>query len=220
MGTLGGNLCQRPRCWYYRSDFRCLRKGGDVCYAVDGENEFLAILGGGPCFIVHPSDLAPALVALDAQVGAYGPGGPRTIAARDFFVGVDQSLRRETVLASAEIVTHVDLPPQRAGARGAYLKAMDRGAWSFALASVAVLVTLDGPTVTDARIVLGGVAPTPWRCPAAEQALIRGSLTAEAIETAAARATDGAAPMSQNGYKVELVRRLVARSLTDLADGL
>ncbi|MPZ15228.1 MAG: xanthine dehydrogenase family protein subunit M [Chloroflexi bacterium] len=216
MGTLGGNLCQRPRCWYFRGGYRCFRAGGDACYAVGGENEYLAILGGDPCYIVHPSDVGPALIALDAQIALQGPDGRRFVQAEDFFVGVKESLTRETVLEPGEIVTHVELPAQPSGARGTYLKAMDRGAWSFALAAVAAQLALDGGIVRDARIVLGGVAPTPWRCPAAEQALVGATLSGTTAALAAARAVEGAQPMSRNAYKVDLARGLVERALARL----
>ena len=217
MGTLGGNLCQRPRCWYYRGDYHCLRKGGNVCYAEAGENEYLAILGGGPCHIVHPSDLAPALMALDAEIVVESASGSRVVPAGEFFIGVEVSLTRETVLRDDEMITGVRLGRPATGAKSTYLKAMDRGAWSFALVSVAAQVVFDGPRVADARLVLGGVAPTPWRCRAAEERLTATVLDPAAIAEAAERAMDDARPMSKNAYKVDLARGLVGRALTHLA---
>lgn len=219
MGTVGGNLCQRPRCWYLRGDFRCLRKGGDLCYAAEGENEYLAIFGGGPCHIVHPSDLAPALVALDAEIAMVGPEGRRAVPIGEFFLGVEESLTQENVLRPGELIAYVMVPGQPAGARGTFLKAMDRGAWSFATASVAVQLTLRGSTVGNARIVLGGVAPRPWRAEAAERVLMDAPLSDASISAAAAAAVQGARPMSQNGYKVPLVHGLVERALRRLTEG-
>ncbi len=218
VGTLGGNLSQRPRCWYFRGDFHCQRKGGEVCFAEEGENENLAIFGHGPCHIVHPSDLAPALIALGASAAVVGPRGARQIPLADFFVGVDRSLVQETVLQQGEVMTQVEIPPQPSRPRGIYLKAMGREAWTFALASVAAQLTMSDTKVRTASIVLGGVAPTPWRAVAAERVLAGAPLDPSAIAAAADAAIVGAEPMTNNGYKIELVRRLTARALEQLTD--
>ncbi|MGB6642330.1 MAG: xanthine dehydrogenase family protein subunit M, partial [Thermoanaerobaculia bacterium] len=162
-GTLGGNLCQRPRCWYFRGEFHCAKKGGDTCYAVEGENRYHAIFGGDPCYIVHPSDTAPMLVALGASVKIAGPGGEQTVALEDFFVLPDEELYKENVLQPGEMVTEIFVPPPPSGLVSSYRKARERGSWDFALASVALALRMSGKRVEEARVVLGGVAPKPWR---------------------------------------------------------
>ncbi len=214
--TLGGNLCQRPRCWYYRGDFQCAKKGGDLCYAVDGENRYHAIFGGGPCYIVHPSDTAPRLVALGALVRISGPRGDRSVPLEDFFVLPEQDLEQENVLEPGDMVTEVVLPPPRAGLKSSYRKVRERGSWDFALASIALAVELAGRRVESARVVLGGVAPVPWRSPAAEAALVGKELDASAARSAAEAAAQGAEPLEQNAYKVLLVKGIVEESLLAL----
>ncbi len=216
-GTLGGNLCQRPRCWYYRGDFHCARKGGDKCYAVEGENQFHCVFGGNVCFYVHPSDAAPALVALGATVRVTGKDGSRSIPAEKFFVGPETDYTRETVLAPSELVTEIVLPPQPPGTRSTYRKVRARGAWDFALAGAAVVATVAGGRVTRARIVLSGAAPVPWRVPEAERAVTGRRLTPQAASNAAAAAVKGAEPLAQNAYKVELLRGAVEEALLRLA---
>jgi xanthine dehydrogenase YagS FAD-binding subunit len=215
-GTFGGNLCQRPRCWYYRGEFDCSKKGGELCYAFDGENRYHAIFGGGPCHIVHPSDTAPALVALDALVRLLGPDGERVLPLDRFFILPTEDVQAENVLRNGEIVTEVLLPPPEAGARGSYRKVRERGAWDFALASVALSVTLASGVVSGIRVVLGGVAPVPWRSEAAEQAVRNRPLSPETAARAAEAAVRDARPLAQNGYKVPLVRGIVEESLLGL----
>lgn len=214
--TLGGNLCQRPRCWYFRGEFDCARKGGKLCYAFDGENRYHAIFGGGSCFIVHPSDTAPALIALRAVVRVLGDDGERGIPLERFFVLPDQELQKENVLREGELVTELLLPAPAAGLRSSYRKVRERGAWDFALVSVALAARLEEGRVRDPRVVLGGVAPVPWRSQAAEQAVAGAALTAESAARAGAAAAEGAEPLEQNGYKVELVRAAVEESLLAL----
>jgi len=216
-GTLGGNLCQRPRCWYYRGEFHCARKGGDLCYAFDGENRYHAIFGGGSCFIVHPSDTAPALVSLRAVVRVLGEEGERGIPLERFFVLPDQDLHRENVLREGELVTEVLVPPAGPGLASSYRKIRERGAWDFALASVAAAIRRDGGVVREARLVLGGVAPAPWRAEAAERAIVGAALDSATAARAGAAAAEGAQPLEQNAYKVELVRAAVEESLLALA---
>ncbi len=216
-GTIGGNICQRPRCWYFRGDFHCARKGGEKCYAVEGENEFHCIFGGDVCFIVHPSDTAPALVALEAVVRIVGRNGSRSVPAEKFFVLPSTDYTRENVLTTGEIVTEIVIPPQPRGARGTYRKVRARGSWDFALTGAAVVVTVSGGNVERARIVLSGVAPAPWRVPEAERALVGKRLSARTARSAAAAAVKGAQPLSGNGYKVELLRGAVEEALLSLA---
>jgi len=214
-GTLGGNLCQRPRCWYFRGDFHCAKKGGDLCYAVEGENRYHAIFGGDPCYIVHPSDTAPMLVALGAEVRISGAAGDRTLPLEDFFVLPDQDLTSENVLDPGELVTEV-LLPKSAGIKSSYRKIRERGAWDFALVSVALAVRMNGPTVAEASVVLGGVAPIPWRSEAAERALIGKELSSSVVADVAAAAVDGAQPLEQNAYKVLLAKGAMVESLQAL----
>lgn len=216
-GTLGGNLCQRPRCWYFRGDFHCARKGGDLCYAAEGENEYHCIFGGEICFIVHPSDTAPALVALEATFRISGPKGQRSVPAGKFFVLPGQDHTRENVLQAGEIITEVILPAPLPGGRGGYFKARSRATWDFALAGVASSLQLEGDAVKRARLVLSGVAPAPWHASAAEQELVGHKLDADAIARAAAASVKDASPLSNNGYKVTLLRGTVEEALSRLA---
>lgn len=215
-GTVGGNLCQRPRCWYYRGDFPCARKGGDTCYAKEGENQLHAILGGDACVMVHPSDTAPALLALDASVRLLGPGGSRTVALDAFFVPPSKDHTRETVVEANELLTEILLPPPPAGAVSTYRKLRARGAWDFALAGAAVVVGLKGQKIAHARVVLSGVAPVPWRAPAVEKELVGHDFSEGRIERAAQQAGVGATPLSGNAYKVALARGAVMEALSEV----
>ncbi len=212
-GTLGGNLCQRPRCWYFRGEFHCTKKGGDTCYAVEGENRYHGIFGGDPCYIVHPSDTAPMLVALGAAVKIAGPGGERTVALEDFFVLPEEEIHKENVLQPGEMVTEIIVPPSASELVSSYRKVRERGSWDFALASVALALRMSGKRVEEARVVLGGVAPKPWRSPAAEAALVGKQLDAVTTRAATQAAVADAEPLEQNGYKVLLVKGIVEESL-------
>jgi xanthine dehydrogenase YagS FAD-binding subunit len=216
-GTIGGNICQRPRCWYFRGDWYCLRKGGNTCYAIAGENQFHCIFGGSGCYIVHPSDTAPALMALGAGVRIASRSGTRLVPIDEFFILPADDIRRENILQPGELVTEVVLPPIAAGTRSTYRKARDRGAWDFALAGLAAVVSMDGDRVEQASLVLSGVAPKPWRAAGAEDALSGGPLDAENIARAAAASVEGAQPLEHNGYKVALVRGLMEETLRALA---
>lgn len=216
-GTLGGNLCQRPRCWYYRGEFHCAKKGGDMCYAVEGENRYHAIFGGGPCWIVHPSDTAPMLLALGAAVRVAGSGGERTVRLDDFFVLPEDDLYRENALEPSEMITEVLLPPPASGTASSYRKVRERGSWDFALTSVALALRMSGDRVLAGRVVLGGVAPIPWRSDAAEAAITGQFLTAATARAAAEAAAEGARPLEQNGFKVRLVKGAVEDSLLAIA---
>jgi xanthine dehydrogenase YagS FAD-binding subunit len=216
-GTIGGNLCQKPRCWYYRGEFHCLRKGGDRCYAVEGENPYHCIFGGENCFIVHPSDTAPALVALKAGVTIAGPNGRRTVAVENFHMPPSEDYTRETVLEPSEIVTEIVLPPPAAGLRSSYRKVRARRAWDFALGGVALAIAFSGDQAVDGRVVLSGAAPVPWRSAEAE-AVVRGSrLDSDRAVMAAEAAVKNAEPMTQNEYKIPLFRGLIEQELTAIA---
>lgn len=210
MGTIGGNLCQRPRCWYLRQDVPCLKNGGSDCPARDGENQYHAILEGGPCYIVHPSDPAVALTALEAEVEIAGGETTRKVPIAKFYLTPKERLDGETVLARGEFVLGVVLPAASAGGNQSYLKLMQRGTWDFALVSAAAVKRVDG----SVRIVLGGVAPRPWRVPESlEEDVSAGALDADAIAVIAERALYDAVPLSKNGYKVRLAETLIRRSI-------
>ena len=215
LGTVGGNLCQRPRCWYFRlEEVICLKKGGSECYAATGENKYNAIFGGGPSYIVHPSDLAPMLLALGATVTVTGAAGKRVIPLDKFFtLPSEGNIRRENVLKNDDIITEIFVPASPLAARSTYLKFKERESLDFALASAAVAVRMTGRTFRDARIVLGGVAPIPWRVPAAEKFLIGKALTPEILAEAAKIALADAKPLEKNAYKVPLTQTLVRRAL-------
>jgi len=213
-GTLAGNICQRPFCWYFRSaHFTCLRKGGTVCYTVTGDGRFHAILGGGPSYIVHPSDTAPALVALGAQIKIAGPGGAKTVPLEKFFVLPSVDYRRENILNPGEIVTEIYVPTPKAGSKGFYHKVRERLAWDHAIVSVATIVESAGGVVRDARVVLGGVAPIPWRAPKAEEFLRGKKLDEAAAKRAGEIALEGARPLKDNVYKVQMAKDLIQRGL-------
>jgi len=219
MATVVGNICQRPRCWYYRHpEFPCLRKGGDRCYAANGENRYHAILGGGPCHIVCPSDLAPALMSLNARLEIASPDGRRETAIGDFFVGPRDDPHRENVLEPNELITTVIVPQPAVGSRGIFEKARERKAFDFALASVSAVVTVSDSTITAASVVLGGVAPNPWRSAEAEETLVGARIDDRLPMRAADAAIASARPLRDNGYKVTLTRNLVAGALSRLFD--
>jgi xanthine dehydrogenase YagS FAD-binding subunit len=216
-GTLGGNLCQRPRCWYFRGDFKCRRKGGDTCFAEAGESQMHCIFGGYQCFMVHPSDTAPALVALDAKASITGRRGTRTVPMSSFFLLPKDSLAKENVLQPGEILTEILLDAARPGTRSTYRKVRERGAFDFALAGAAIVLSMAEGKVQTARVVLSGVAPIPWRSADAEKAIIGKPLDAPAAAAAAAAAVKDAGVLVENGYKVPLVRGILEETLTALA---
>ena len=218
MATLAGNILQRPRCWYYRSeDFPCLKKGGARCYAVGGVNTYHAIFGSGPSYIVHPSDAAPALMALGATVKIHGPRGGNEVVMDDFFTLPEMNIRRENILRPNEIVTEITVPTPEANSRGMYLKVRERESIDFALVSLAAQMTVVNGTCERASLVLGGVAPIPWRAVEAED-YIRGRRITEArAESTAEAAVEDAAPMPHNGYKVEIAKNLVKQAVLALA---
>jgi xanthine dehydrogenase YagS FAD-binding subunit len=218
-GTLGGNLCQRPRCLYYRSALSpCLKKGGADCPAVTGPyQDYLSIMGGHGCFSVHASDLAPPLIALGGSVTLTGPSGARTLPLEQFFVGPERDVQRENVLADDEVLTAVILPPLELSWRGTYLKARERTAGDFPLVSAAVGYALATGVIQHARVVLGGVAPTPWRSPQAE-AVLTGQSPSPALAARAAEAALAAAqPLQHNAFKLDIGRALLTRAIIAVA---
>jgi xanthine dehydrogenase YagS FAD-binding subunit len=214
MGTLGGNLCQRPRCWYFRRGIPCLKSGGVDCPARDGENQYHAILDGGPCFIVHPSDPAVALTALGADVEITGVRGTRLVPIEEFYVLPQQRMDRENILGAGELVSAIAVSGAAAGGRQLYKKLMQRGAWDFALVSIAGVRRSDG----SVRMALGGVAPRPWRVPeSVEEDVASGGLDEDSVVALADRALYDARPLSRNGYKVAMAASLLRDAIRALA---
>jgi len=214
-GTLGGNVNQRPRCWFFRGEnFACYKKGGDFCYAVTGDNRYHAIIGGELCYIVHPSDTATALLALNAQATVAGPGGNRTVKFDDYFHGPREDVLTENVLKSNEVMTEVFIPTPAAGTKMAWNKLKDRQVYDFALVSVAAVFTLDGGNWKDGRITLGGVSPVPYRATVVEDAL-KGKDVKASVKAAAAQLRTVARPMSLNAYKIDLAQGLIERTILE-----
>jgi xanthine dehydrogenase YagS FAD-binding subunit len=219
-GTLGGNICQKPRCWYYRGEFHCLRKGGDRCYAAQGENHYHCLFGSDQiCYMVHPSDTAPALMIYEATVRVAGPKGTRRVPIDRFFVRPGEDFQKETVLDPGEIVMEILLPPPAGGLRSSYRKIRARCSWDFALAGVALALQLDEGEVRKARVVLSGAAPIPWRSKEAEEVLAGKKLDAGTISDAAKAAMEKAQPLAHNGYKIPLFRGMIEEELHAMARG-
>jgi xanthine dehydrogenase YagS FAD-binding subunit len=218
-GTLGGNLCQRPRCLYYRSTLSpCLKKGGADCPAVTSPyQDYLSIMGGHGCFSVHASDLAPPLIALGGYVTLTGPTGERTLPLEQFFAGPERDVQRENVLADAEVLTAVTLPPLDLSWKGTYLKARERTAGDFPLVSAAVGYALNTGVIQHARVVLGGVAPIPWRSPQAEAVLSGQTPAPELAARAAEAALTAAQPLRHNAFKLDIACALIARAIMAVA---
>ena len=217
-GTVGGNLNQRPRCWYFRNEeFVCFKKGGNVCFSPAGENQFHAIFGTGPSFIVHPSSLAVPAVAYGATFRLVGPKGERLVPAANYFtMPTLQNIRTENVLAPDELLTHVILPAPGSVKSGHY-EVRYKASHDWPIAFATVLLTMNGNTVASARVVMGAVAPVPWRSQAAEQALAGKPVNEDTAAAAAEAALRDARPMSQNAYKVQVARTAVKRAILDAA---
>jgi xanthine dehydrogenase YagS FAD-binding subunit len=206
VGTVGGNLCQRPRCWYFRDpEVVCRKKGGFNCFAYQGRNKYHGIFGGNGCYIVYPSDLAPMLISLGATATIAAPKGDKTIPLETFYAGPEVDVTRENVLAKGQFLKSVWVPGPAADQKSAYVKLEERGTWDFALVSAAVTGVVRGRTLAGASIVCGGVAPVPWRLKKAEDALKGKTVSEAVIREAADAALADAAPLKENGYKTDLV---------------
>ena len=211
--TLGGNINQRPRCWFLRGpDFHCYKKGGDTCFSVTGDNRFHAIIGGELCYIVHPSDTATALLALNAQAKIAGPDGERTVAFDNYFISPRENVLRENVLKPNELMVEVFIPTPAAGTKQTWMKLKNRDVYDFALVSVAAAFTTENDNWKDGRIVLGGVAPVPYRATSVENQL-KGKHVKNSIKQAAATIRTVARPMSMNAYKVDIAQNMVERTI-------
>jgi len=220
MASVGGNLLQRTRCWYFRDTaMPCnKREPGTGCSAIDGRNRIHAVLGGSTqCIAAHPSDMAVAMLALDAVVHVRGPQGERSIPLGDFHLLPGAHPERESTLRRGELITSVDLPALAWSRRSHYRKVRDRASFAFALASAAVALDVRDGTIRDARIVLGGVATKPWRSKPAEQALVGHAPSVAAFRAAAEVALAGAVPRSENAFKIELAKRTIVRALATVA---
>ena len=218
-GTLGGNIAQDTRCWYYRSGWPCYRAGGNICYAATPRsmNREHCIVGANRCVAVNPSDTAPALVALDAEMVVASTSGERTYASEDFFIGPDIDIERMTVLEPGDLLTSIRLPAPWSGARWYFEKIRDRKSWDFSLVSVASMVNVEDGVIRDARIVVNGIAPYPVRATAAEAAVRGRAPSDETGQAAGEIAIRGARALRHNDYKIALTRNLVKRSIRDAA---
>jgi xanthine dehydrogenase YagS FAD-binding subunit len=222
MGTVGGDLLQRPRCWYYRAGYGLLAQDESGKSLVpDGENKYHAIFGNdGPAYFVSPSSLGPALVALDAKVTLHGPSGRREVAASEFFVTPKGKGEREHAIKPNELLTEITIPASAREWRSATYEVREKMALDWPLATASVALKMDGSRVSSARIVLGHVAPVPWRASAAEKALEGKSLGEESAAAAGDAAVQGAKPLRHNAYKVQLARVCVKRALLGVQEGV
>ncbi len=218
MGTMGGNLLQQTRCWYFRGPYDCWLKGGDTCFARDGENEQHAIFGANQsqCVSAHPSDPAAALLALDARISILSPGGEAEVAVSDLFVLPNETHRSFVNLPDNAVITEVILPPTPLSARSIYLKAMPRALWAFALAGIALYAEVEDGVIKKARLALSGVAPIPWRVSSVEAALTGRPASELNNEHLTTLLLADAQPLSDNAYKVTLLRGLFAQALDAL----
>jgi len=217
IGTVGGNLCQRPRCNYFRGDFNCLRKGGDTCFAFDGFNKYHCIMNGGPCFIVNPSDLAPALISLGAFVSVFSNGREKEIPLQDFYILPSANYLKETILEKGDIVTKIRIPAQPRDLKSNYIKIKERETWDFALVSLAASLVLDGKKITKGSLVFGGVAPAPYFSVKGNKDLIGLDLkNNKAIESFAEAFVKDANPLSMNGYKAIMMKNIIIKLFSEI----
>jgi xanthine dehydrogenase YagS FAD-binding subunit len=214
-GTLGGNVSQDVRCWYYRGGWPCYRAGGNICYADTpvGRNREHAIFGADRCVAVHPSDSVPALIALDAKFVVQMPKGEREIDAEDYFVGPETDITRINMLEPGFLLTAIRIPGTWAGAKFYFEKVRDRNVWDFPLMNVASAMKVSGGTITAARIAVSAVSPKPMRLKNVEGAIVGKPADAETGMMAGKLAVEGAVPLQFNAYKIPLMRNLVKRAI-------
>lgn len=212
MGTAGGNLVQRPRCWYFRSeDFHCRKKGGTHCFAQDGENDYHAIFDNRTCAIVHPSGLAIPLVAMDSAVEITSSKGKRQVRLEQFFASPDVDVRRENILEPDELITAITVPATQA--KSAYYKQGEKESFDWPIADVAVALTMQGSRCQKASVVLGAAAPYPYRAKAAEAKLNNAEINVENARAAAEQAMSNATPLAKNGYKIQIFQAIIRRTI-------
>jgi len=216
IGTLAGNICQRPRCWYFRGDFNCLRKGGDTCYAYQGQNKFHCIIGGSPCFIVHPSDTAVALTALGAGVSIYSKGKSRIVSIKDFFVDPSKDYQKENILEHGDIVEQIIIPFTGGDTRSRFIKFKERDVWDFTVVSIGAVIEKQGNKITKANIAFGGIAPVPWVDESLNKALLEIPPDEKSIEQISNEFLKNAEALEMNEYKIPLTRNLLKRLLMEL----
>lgn len=216
-GTIGGNLCQDARCWYYRYGVDCYRAGGTRCYAdtPEGQNREHCLWGADRCVAVSPSDTAPAMVVLDARMIAAGPDGEREIPAERFFIGPDVDIERMTALRPGEVLTSVRIPAEWSGARFYFEKVADRNVWDFPLVNIAAAMVVNGDTIERARFAAGAVQCVPRRLSVVEEVVRGQPKTDETAQLAGQSAVRGASPLKYNGFKIPLLQNLVARAVRD-----
>lgn len=220
VATVGGNLLQRPRCWYFRQEeFNCRKKGGDRCFAIEGENQYHAIFGNKLCAIVHPSALATALVALRARLVLTGPKGKREVELEKFFVTPEEDMERENSIGADELITEIQVPALSSQSRSVYLKQGEKESFDWPVADVAVVLNCAGATCKQASIVLGAAAPVPLRARGAESVLAGKSINEETAREAARAAVQGATPLTENAYKLPIFTALVRRAILAAASG-
>jgi xanthine dehydrogenase YagS FAD-binding subunit len=220
MATVGGNLMQRTRCYYFRDTaYACnKRQPGSGCAAIDGFNRIHAVLGGSDqCIATHPSDMAVALVALDAVVHIKGPGGERTVGTQDFHLLPGKTPHLETVVEPGQLITYVTIPNTPFARTSAYVKLRDRASYEFALASAGAALEMDGNRIRSARLVLGGVATKPWRSTEGERVLTGATADEKTFQAAAEAAMESATPLRHNSFKIELAKRAIVRALDNAA---
>lgn len=212
--TVGGNLCQRPRCWYFRHpDYKCSKKGGDTCYAIEGENKYHAIFENTTCNIVHPSNLGPAFMAHDAELVILGAKGERKLSIHEFWVRPEEDMKTEIALDAGELITRVDLKPLAARTGSAFEEVNEKQSFDWGLVACAVRLTLDGDKAADVRIILGAVAPVPLRHAEAEKVLTGRVPDEKAALAAAEKAVEGATPLRDNGYKIAMLKACVKNAI-------
>jgi xanthine dehydrogenase YagS FAD-binding subunit len=214
MATIGGNLLQRPRCWYFRqAEFNCRKKGGERCFAIEGENQYHAVFGNNLCAIVHPSATATALMAFGARLVLIGAKESRVILLEDFFVTPEEDVCRENSIGPDELIVEIQVPAPTPGSRSVYLKQGEKESFDWPIAEVAVLLDCAGDRCERASIVLGAAAPVPLRAKGAETALVGRAINEETARDAAREAVKGATPLSENAYKLPVFEALVRRAI-------
>ena len=217
MGTVGGNLCQRPRCWYYRdAQVKCRKKGGSRCFATQGRNKYHAIFGGGICNMVFPSDLAPMLICLEAKAVISTPRGDKTVPLADFYTLPRINIKRENILKQNEILKEIQITLPKKEDRSTYFKIKERESWDFAVVSVAAKATTSGDSIRSIKLTAGGVAPIPWKLDKAEAKLKGKKVTENLIKQAASAVSEAAKPLAENHYKKDLLETALKKAIRAL----
>lgn len=216
VGTIGGNICQRPRCFYFRGDFNCIRKGGDICYAEIGNNKYHCILGGAPCYIVHPSDSAVALLALNAKFKIFNGKSEKIIPAGDFFILPEVDHTKENILNPGEILTEILIPFPKSNVNSRYIKIKERETWDFALVSIAGVFNIQNKKILNGKITFGGVAPVPWEDKILNSRLTNFNLEENSINKLAESSLNKADSLDMNAYKIPLAKNLIRKLLFEI----